>query len=105
MTSTDLKNVLTSVADTLDQGAKIFPSNLDQELITLLSNLDDTSAKLLASILNMPVENFKKLVPDIINLLNAANGLFTTDEHTKISNFCRALAARPFVLSIISRFI
>jgi len=105
MDSSELKQILLSVANTLDQGAKIFPLDLDRELIALLSNLDETSAKLIATVLNMPVDDFKALVPNIINLLQAAHDLFATNQHTKISNFCRSLANRPIILSMISKFI
>lgn len=105
MTSNELKGILNSIADSLDQGAHIFPLDLDKELINLLSNIDDTAAKLLATILNMSVEDFKKLVPNIINLLKAAHDLFATNQHTKISNFCRALVNRPVVMAMISKFI
>lgn len=105
MTSNELKGILNSIADSLDQGANVFPYDLDKELINLLSNLDDTSAKILSTILNMSVEDFNKLVPNIIKLLNAAHNLFATNQHTKIAYFCRALANRPFVLAMISKFI
>ena len=105
MTNVELKNILTSIANTLEQGEKIFPYELDRELVQLLSNLDDTSAKLIATVLNMPVEDFKKLVPNIISLLKAAHDLFATDQDKRIINFCRALANRPIVLSMISKFI
>lgn len=105
MTTDELRSVLLSIANTLDQGATIFPSDLDKVLINLLSNLDDTSTKILATVLNMPVDQFKSLVPNVINLLKAAENLFETNQHAQISHFCRALASRPFVLAIIARFI
>lgn len=105
MTSNELKGVLNSIADSLDQGANVFPYKLDKELISLLKNLDDTSAKILSTVLNMSVEDFKKLVPNIISLLEAAHDLFATDQHVKISKFCRALANRNFVIAMIVKFI
>jgi len=105
MNSNELKSILISVADTLDAGVKIFPSELDTYLINLLSNMDDTSAKLIATVLNMPVTDFKELVPNVIQLLVAARTLFVTDQHRNISNFCRSLANRPIVLAMISKFI
>lgn len=105
MNSKELRKILLSIADTLDQGANVFPLDLDRQLVALLSNLDETSAKLIATVLNMKVEDFRALVPNIINLLNAAHDLFATDQHVKISNFCRALANRPLILAMISKFI
>lgn len=105
MTSTELKETLNSIADTLDDGAKVFPFDLNEEAIKLISNLDDTSIKLLAALLNMPVENLKSLIPNVVNLLQTGEKLFGTDQHVKISNFCRALSNRPVILAMIARFI
>jgi hypothetical protein len=105
MTSTELKETLNSIADTLDQGAKVFPFKLNEEVIKLISNLDDTSIKLLATLLSMQAENVKSLIPNVVNLLETGDKLFGTDQHVKISNFCRALSNRPVILGMISRFI
>jgi len=105
MTSLELKETLNSIADTLDQGAKIFPFHLNEEVIKLISNINDNSIVLLATLLNMTPEAIKVIIPNVVNLLQTGNKLFGTDQHFKISSFCRALSNRKVVLNMISRFI
>lgn len=105
MTSTELKEILESIANTLDQGAKVFPFKLNNEVIKILSNLDDTSIKLLSTLLSTDSDNIKSIIPSVINLLQAGDKLFRTDEHTKISNLCRRLANRNVILAVIARII
>lgn len=105
MDSTQLKTTLISLANTIDQAAKIFPVNLDTQIVQILSNLDDTTAKIIATLLNMNIDDLKKLVPDLINLFNTSREFFTTGEYQKVSGFCRALANRPFILALIAKII
>ncbi len=105
MTSTELKETLNSIANTLDQGAKVFPFKLTEDMINLLSNINENSITLISVLLSMPAEKVKSLIPNVIELLKSGNKLFGTDEHLKISSFCRALSNRPVILGMISRFI
>ena len=105
MTGTELKDLLDSVANTLDAGKKIFPVGLDEQLISILMNLDDTSMRVIAGLLNMSATDFQKLLPDIVNVLKGMRDLFATDESVKISSFCRTISTHPWLLAAIAKFI
>ena len=105
MTSDELKNLLESSANALDAAAAIYPMDLDRELIKILYNLDDNSVNVISAFTKIPAQKIRDSVPNLIKLLDAVQQLLGTSEHEKISNLCRNLASRPFLLGIIVKFI
>src|ERR1051326_8674952 len=103
MTSTELKDLLLSIAGTLEVGQKVFPMKIDEVLIKILSNMDDTSTQIMSLLLHVSADELKAAIPETLKLAQPAQELFGTAEAAQISSFCRRIADRPMLLMMISK--
>lgn len=112
VTSVDLKKLLTSVVDSLNNLKTVLPPNVDAQLVTLLEHLqkDQVTLDLFSDFLHLIVPTLTKddLVKDVqalISQFTVIEDLITSGQLDKVIEFCSRLRDRPFVLAVLSKLL